>query len=152
MGLVKDYARTMRNHRYQQVVDNATSGRFRASDRWKVSTLHARDNRGANQRVLKRPLSVSDNAAYKIRTPARDSYRVYGWWPADRDYNSRTVFKVKTTGGWKRRTVNQRINGGRWVYLGTYDLAASDSYRVRISSKSSGKGRIVADAVKIMRQ
>ena len=99
-----------------------------------------------------RPLSVSDNASYKIRTPARDSYRVYGWWPADPDYNAHTVFKIKTTGGWAHRIVNQRINGGRWIYLGAYDLAAGDSYRVQISSKSSSKGSIVADAVKIMRE
>jgi N-acetyl-anhydromuramyl-L-alanine amidase AmpD len=152
MGLVKDYARPMRNQTYQQIVDNATSGRFRASDRWTSSARHAGANRGANQRVLARPLSVSENAAYKIRTPARDSYRVYGWWPADPDYNTKTSFKIKTTGGWAHRTVNQRINGGRWIYLGTYNLAAADSYRVHISSKSSSRGRIVADAVKIMRQ
>ena len=65
----------------------------------------------------------------------------------DRDHNAGTVFEVKTTDRWKHRTFNQRINGGRWVCLGTYGLAANDSYRVRISSQ----GRIVADAVKIMR-
>jgi len=152
MDLVKGYARSMRNRAYHQVVDNATPGRFRASARWDRSTLHAAANYGANQRVLARPLSVSENAAFKIRTPARGSYRVYGWWPADPDYNASTVFGIKTPGGWAHRTVNQRINGGRWVYLGTYDLAAGDSYRVQISSESSGQGKIVADAVKIMRQ
>jgi hypothetical protein len=151
MDLVRGYARTMRNNAYQQVVDNATPGRFRASGRWKASTLHASTNYGENQRVLARPLAVSDDAAFKIRTPATGSYRVYGWWPADRDYNARTVFEIKTTGGWTRRTVNQRINGGKWIYLGTYNLAANDSYRVRVSSNSSGKGRIVADAVKVVR-
>ena len=151
MDLVKGYAQPMRDT-YQQVVDNATTGRFGASDRWATSARHAGANRGANQRILGRPLSVSDNAACKIRTPARDSYRVYGWWSADPDYNAHTVFKIKTTSGWVNRTVNQRINGGRWIYLGTYNLDATDSYRVQISSKSSSNGRIVADAVKIVRQ
>ena len=131
---------------------SASPRRFRASDRWASSTRNAATNHGANQRVLERPLSISENAAYRIRTPARDSYRVYGWWPAAPGYNAHTIFKVKTTGGWATRAVNQRTNGGRWTYLGTYNLAANDSYRVRISSKSSGKGRIVADAVKIVRQ
>lgn len=152
MDLVRGFVRPMRNHAYQQVVDNSASGRFRASDRWTSSTLHAATNHGENQRVLARPLSVSKNAAFKIRTPARDSYRVYGWWPADPGYNARTEVKIKTTGGWAHQTVNQRINGGRWIYLGTYNLAAYDSYRVQISSMSPGKGTIVADAVKIMRQ
>jgi N-acetyl-anhydromuramyl-L-alanine amidase AmpD len=152
MDLVKGYARSMRDHNYHQVVDNATPGRFSASARWDRSTLHAAANYGANQRVLAGPLSVSENAAFKIRTPARGSYRVYCWWPADPGYNAHTVFRIKTPGGWAHRTVNQRINGGRWIYLGTYDLAAGDSYRVQISSESSGQGKIVADAVKIMRQ
>jgi N-acetyl-anhydromuramyl-L-alanine amidase AmpD len=151
MDLVKDRARTIRNNTYQQVVDNATPGRFKASDHWNVSRRHTTTSYGPNQRVLPRPLSVSRNAAFKIRTPARGSYRVYGWWPADRDYNARTMFRIKTTGGWTRRTVNQQINGGRWIYLGTYNLAENDSYRVEVSSKSPGRGRVVADAVKVMR-
>ena len=151
MDLVKGYTRASAG-KYQRVVDNSTPGRFRASERWTSSTSHAADNRGADHRVLKRPLSVSENAAYKISTPARDSYAVYGWWPSDSDYNSRTIFKIRTAGGWVNRVVNQRINGGRWIYLGTYSLRAGDSYRIQVSSKSSGNGRIVADAVKIARQ
>jgi hypothetical protein len=152
MDLVRGYARAPSAGTYTQVVDNATSGRFRASDRWISSTYHSATNYGAGHRVLKKPLSVSRNAAYKISTPAKDSYAVYGWWPADPGYNDHTVFKVQTVNGWVKRVVNQRRNGGTWVRLGTYTLRAGDSYRVEVSSKSSGKGYIIADAVKIVRK
>ena len=151
MDLVRGYAGSS-SGTYTQVVDNATSGRFRASDRWISSTYHSATNYGANHRVLKRPLSVSDNAAYKISTPAKDSYTVYGWWPADPGYNDRTTFRIQTVNGWQKKVVNQRRNGGAWVSLGTYTLRAGDSYRVEVSSKSSGKGYIIADAVKIVRR
>ena len=141
MDLVKGYARPMRNHTYQQVVDNATTGRFGPRTVGPPAPATPAPTTTAIHEELERPLSVSDNAAYKIRTPARDSYRVYGWWPADPDYNAHTVFKIKTTGGWVHRTVNQRINGGRWIYLGTYNLAATDSYRVQICKSEQGEDR-----------
>ncbi|MGI9048460.1 MAG: NlpC/P60 family protein [Rubrobacteraceae bacterium] len=136
---------------YYQVVDNSNSSRFQASGRWIVSSFHSNTDYGKNYRVLKKPLSVSDNARFKIRTPAKGSYRVLARWPSDSGYNSRARFWVKTSGGWKSKTVNQRTNGGKWVLLGTYTLAAGDSYRVQVSSRSSGRGYIIADAVKVVR-
>ena len=152
MDLVKGYAGASTRRTYQQVVDNSTPRRFRASDRWASSTSHSAANYGTDHKVLESPQSVVENASYKISTPAKDSYAVYGWWPADPGFNEHTVFAVKITGGWAHQIVNQRITGGRWIYLGTYSLGAGDSYRVQISSKSQGKGRIIADAVKIVRQ
>jgi len=151
MDLVKRYAGAS-SGKYQRVVDNSTPRRFGASDRWATSTNRTAANRGESHRVLARPSAVSDNAEFKISTPASDSYRAYGWWPADPDYNARTIFRIRTAGGWVNRVVNQRINGGRWIYLGTYTLSANDSYGVQVSSKSRGKGRIIADAVKIVQQ
>jgi N-acetyl-anhydromuramyl-L-alanine amidase AmpD len=151
MDLVKGYARASAS-KYQQVVDNSMPRRFQASDSWALSTNHSVANYGDDHRVLAGPLSDSDGASSKISTPARDSYGVYGWWAAGPGYNDHTVFEVKTADGWARRVVNQSINGGRWIYLGTYTLRANDSYRVRISSESPGEGKIIADAVKIMRQ
>lgn len=134
---------------YYQVVDNSNSNRFSASGRWIFSNYHPAQNYGKDNRVLKRPLSFSDNAKFKIRTPSRGSYRILARWPADRGYNNRTRYLIKTSAGWKVKVVNQRRNGGKWVYLGTYKLNAGDSYRVQIASRSTGTGYIIADAVKI---
>ncbi len=136
---------------YYQVVDNATSGRFSASSKWISSNYHPRTNYGSNNRVLKRPGSTSTNAKYKIKTPAKASYRVLARWPSDPGYNNRTRFYIKAASGWKAKVVNQRQNGGQWVSLGTYTLDAGDSYRVQVSSKSAGRGYIIADAVKVVK-
>lgn len=140
-----------RSATYYQIVDNSNSNRFKASSRWAVSNYHSNTDYGKNYRVLKKPLSVSENAKFKIKTPAKGSYRVMARWPSDSGYNNRTRFFVKTPGGWKGKVVNQRKNGGKWIYLGTYKLAAGDSYRIQVSSKSAGTGYIIADAVKIRR-
>lgn len=154
-GKYWDWTRYMRLVRYfagiyVQVVDNATSGRFKASSRW-ISSSFSPQRYGKNYRVLKKPLSFNDNARFKIKTPSKGSYRVWARWPADAGYNNRTRFFVKTTSGWKGKVVNQRQNGGKWVLLGTYTLSHADSYRVQISSKSSGTGFIIADAIRIVR-
>jgi cell wall-associated NlpC family hydrolase len=138
-----------RSATYSQVVDNTTQGRFSASSDW-VTSNYSSQRYGANYRALKKPGSTSVNARYKIKTPAKASYRVFARWPANSGYNNRTRFSIKTSGGWKSKVVNQRQNGGKWVSLGTYSLDAGDSYRVRVSSKSSGTGFIIADAVKVV--
>lgn len=135
---------------YFQVVDNTTAGRFSASSKW-ISSNYSTQRYGANYRVLKKPGSTSANANYKIKTPAKASYRILARWPANSGYNNRARFNIKTSGGWKSKIVNQRKGGGQWALLGTYTLDAGDSYRVQVASRSSGTGYIVADAVKVVR-
>ncbi len=149
MDLVRSYAGG--GAVYTQIVDNATAGRFRASSRWVVSSFHSGTDYGSNYRVLQQPLSVVDNAEFKIMTPARDSYDVYARWPADPGYNDRTTFLIRTSSGWVKRVVSQKVNGGKWVKLGRFTLDAGDSYRVAVSSRSARSGFIVADAVRIVR-
>lgn len=151
MDLVRSYAgASTESNVYKQVVDNKTTGRFSASSRW-ISSTFSSQRYGTDYRVLKTPLSIADNAKFKIKTPARAGYKVWARWPSDSGYNDRTRFLIQTVDGWKAKTVNQRQNGGTWVYLGKYTLAAGDSYRIQVSSKSLGKGYIIADAVLIKR-
>lgn len=151
MDLVRSYAgASTASNVYKQVVDNKTAGRFYASSRW-ISSTFSSQRYGTDYRVLKTPLSITDNAKFKIKTPAKDTYKVYARWPADSGYNPRTRFLIRTASGWKSRFVNQRQNGGKWVYLGQYVLNAGDSYRIQVSSRSGYKGYIIADAVMIKR-
>jgi hypothetical protein len=140
MDLVKGYAGASTRRTYQQVVDNSTPRRFRASDRWASSTSHSAANYGTDHKVLESPQSVVENASYKISTPAKDSYAVYGWWPADPGFNDHTVFAVKITGGWAHQIVNQRTNGGRWIYLGTYSLGL----HARASTSAASSANMLA--------
>ncbi len=146
MNYVRSYAGA-----YSQVVDNATSGRFSAGSNWLTSSYEATGNYGTTHRYSN-PGSTFAPARFKIKVPARDTYDVYGWWPASSGYNDRTQFRIYTTGGWVSKVVSQRTNGARWVLLGRYTLNAGDAYWVQVSNRSAGKGYIVADAVRIVRR
>lgn len=146
MRLVKKYAGS---GGYKQVVDNSSS-RFSASKAWRLSSWNSQ-KRGKNYRYVK-PRNLKrfrGSASFKLRIPKKSKYKVYARWPANPNYNSRTRFYVRTTNGWQRKIVNQRKNGGRWVRLGTYNMAAGDRIYVRIARKSKGKGYIIADAVMV---
>jgi len=143
MGLVEEYANV-----YTQVVDNATSGRFSAASSWGTSSWKSQ-RYGSDYRYTP-PRSTASDARFKAKIPSRGQYAVYAWWPADPGYNDRTRFRIYTSDGWKTKVVNQRTNGGKWVWLGTYAMDAGDGWYVRVSNRSSRKGYIIADAVKIV--
>jgi 20S proteasome alpha/beta subunit len=149
MGLVKSYAGASRPS-YVQVVDNADSARFRASARWDPSSWNPQ--RYGNNYHATTPARVYDPAAFRIRIPERGRYEVYGWWSANSAYSGRAVFRIQTTGGAVLRAVNQRKNGGRWVRLGTFEMAAGDGWYVKLSNRSPSAGHIIADAVRVLRR
>lgn len=142
MKLVRSYA----NPRYQQIVGNA-SPRFRASSNWGTSSFSGQKH-GGNYRYI-RPRKVNDRARFKFRIPRRGKYKIYGRWPADPGYNSRTRFRILTSGGWVVRERSQRKNGGQWVPIGTFTMNAGDRNYVQIPRLSSRSGYIIADAVMI---
>lgn len=145
--LVKQYAGSSQEQSptYRQVVDNSTSGRFSASSDWGTSSFSSQ-RWGADYRFT-RPADVADNAWYRINIPSRGKYAIFARWPADPGYNNRTRFMIRTAGGWKTRVVNQRLDGGRWVRLGVFDMAAGDQWNIAIPRRTSGTGLIIADAV-----
>jgi thermitase len=134
---------------YKQVVDN-DSARFNASGNWGLSSWN-REKAGRNYRVT-RPAKVTDSAKFKVKVPSTTYYDVYAWWPDYPKFNNRTRYVIRTTSGWKAKTVNQRRNGGRWNKLGTYRLAAGDEPYIQVVRRSAGSGYIIADAILIKRR
>ena len=143
---------------YTQIVDNADSSRFYA----KVGTWSTGDTNKISDSLSKaygsdqsyrytRPKVSSYYAWYKVSMPTAGNYQVYAWWPASTDNNDKTVFWVWTTNGWASTTKNQRTNGGKWEYLGTYPMKAEDDWDISVDYRSSGTGNIIADAVRIVK-
>ncbi|WP_020520300.1 glycoside hydrolase domain-containing protein [Catelliglobosispora koreensis] len=134
---------------FTEIVDNTTAGRFTASANWGTSAFSAQrygtDYRFAN------PVSSSDVAWYKVAIPETDTYEVSVWYPANSGYNDATPFIVATTSGNQSVLVNQRVNGGQWVSLGVFTLAAGDADRVGVSRWTNGTGYVIADAIRITR-
>lgn len=135
---------------WSSTVDNTTPGRFTASANWGTSSYSGQrfgtDYRFAN------PTPASDVAWYRVDIPETASYEVAVWYPADAGYNDSTPYMIATTGGYQTVRVNQRVDGGRWVSLGAFTLAAGDGSRVGVSRWTAGTGHVVADAVRITRR
>ncbi|MDW5324193.1 phosphodiester glycosidase family protein [Plantactinospora sp. KLBMP9567] len=134
---------------WSSTVDNTTAGRFSASANWGTSS-YSSQRFGADYRFAD-PVLSSDVAWYRVNVPETGSYAVSVWYPADPGYNDSTPFIVATTGGNQTVRVNQRANGGRWVSLGVFTLAAGDANTVGVSRWTSGTGYVVADAVRVTR-
>ena len=129
-------------------IDNTTSG-VTASANWGTSAFSGQrfgtDYRFAN------PVSSSDVAWYQATIPETATYEISVWYPADPGYNSQTPYMVVTTSGNQSVSVNQRVNGGQWVSIGVFTLAAGDGNKVGVSRWTSGTGYVIADAVRITR-
>ena len=134
---------------YQQVVDNS-SDRFSASDDWDRSRWN-NQKAGPNYRVTK-PATRSGTAKFRVNVPSTTEYDVYAWWPDHPRFNSRTRYYIRTVGGWKVKVVDQRKNGGKFNYLGTYRMPYGDKNYIRVAGRSGKPGYIIADAVLIRRR
>ena len=134
---------------WSATVDNSTADRFTASENWGVSS-YSSQRFGTDYRFAD-PLLASDPVWYKVNIPETGNYRVDVWYPADPGYNNSTPYIVATTSGNQTVRVNQRTNGGRWVSLGVFNLAAGDGDKVAVSRWTSGTGYVIADAIRVTR-
>ena len=84
------------------------------------------------------------------RIPRRGRYAVYASYASLPKSVTDAEYTVYHLGGATTLKVNQRIGGGTWVYLGTYDFdeGQSKSGRVTLSNLSSSRGIVCADAVR----
>jgi hypothetical protein len=130
-------------------VDNETAGSFTASANWGTSG-YSSQRHGANYRFAS-PLEASDPAWYRFTLPATAAYRVDVWYADDPGYNDRAPYIVAATGGNQVVYVDQRVNGGRWVTIGTFNLASGAGNKVAVSRWTGGAGLIIADAIRVTR-
>lgn len=135
---------------WSTVVDNTTAGRFTASGNWGTSSWSSQ-RYGANYRFATPNTTASDVAWFKVNIPATGTYQISVWYAAHSGYNDSTPFLIATPTGLQSVRVNQRVNGGRWVPLGRFTLAAGDAEKVGISRWTAGTGYLIADAVRITR-
>jgi murein DD-endopeptidase MepM/ murein hydrolase activator NlpD len=128
------------------IVDN--SGTFSASANWGTSAWSSL-RFGADYRFATPNTTASDVAWFQAAIPAAGSHLVEVWYPSDAGYNDSTPFLVATTGGNVSVRVNQRANGGRWVGIGTFNLAAGTYNVVGVSRWTSSTGYVIADAIRL---
>ncbi len=140
----KDLADEERLPNYSQVVDNATKGSFRAKG-WKVQRggpSHGESYVSAG--------SGKTPARFEVKVPSSNDYSVYAWWPGSQENGSASRFGVQTASGTKWSEVDQRVDGGMWVKIGTYSMKKGQR-SIQVAPRSAGGGRVVADAVAVIR-
>jgi hypothetical protein len=131
---------------YSQVVDDASPDRFSALD-WETKSTNPDGYKGSYHVA-----GGMGPAQFQVAIPETDVYSVYAWWPTGADNGSAATFGITNASGEvELATVTQQEDSGMWVKLGEYEMAAGDSYAIQVFPESGGGGRVVADAVAVVR-
>jgi hypothetical protein len=129
-----------------QVVSDETRADFRAPG-WRRKVGADAEQQFGSSYAVARPNRSAAPASFRLTVPAAGDYAVYAWWPANRTRNPAVPVGISTVTGWHWLKVNERHDGGRWRYLGTFPLAAGKGWDVRVSRDSAVRGSIAANAV-----
>lgn len=78
------------------------------------------------------------------------NYHVYEWHPQGANRTTDAPLDVGYQGGTNAFRVNQQINGGLWLYLGTFPFAAGTTGFVRIKDNFTTGSVVLADAVRFV--
>jgi hypothetical protein len=127
------------------IVQDNVGPNFIASSNWQVST-GAPGFLGDNFHV-RATQAVSDAATWRANLPVAGNYRVFARWTAASNRSTTAPYVVVHTGGSTTIQVNQQQNGGQWVLLGTFNMAAGTLDRVRLSCWTTAGFFVSADAV-----
>ncbi len=92
----------------------------------------------------------SSTASWSAEIPESGEYAVYVSYAALPGNVGDAPYTVRHAGGESRFLVNQKTGGGTWVYLGTFRFRKGmNTAAVTLSNRSSERGTVCADAVKI---
>lgn len=115
-----------------------------------------RDNENPFKEGSYRVIKTSKNqkkistAKWDAEVPTAGNYAVYISYVTLPKSVEAVQYKVNSQAGTKNFTVNQKMGGGTWIYLGHFPLKAGlNEAVVEISNYSKESGVITADAVKI---
>ena len=88
-------------------------------------------------------------ARWSLRVPSDGDYSVYVAYVSLPESSTDARYTVSHAGGMTSFSVNQRMGGGTWIYLGRFHFLKQGDNFVELSNVSSQEGRVVvADAVK----
>lgn len=102
---------------------------------------------GTNSRYA----SNGNGSATATWTPALSGTKlvdVYAWWVASSNRAEDAKYVVTHDGGTTVLEVPQDVNGGKWNYLGSFNMSAGTA-KVVLSNNASSNAVVSADAVKI---
>ena len=134
----------------EAVVDDGADG-YRETGAWADGTagFALRDAYGDGENPFGLGATRETAAGTAVWTPdlpAPGAYAVHASYAAGPDRTDAARYTVRHAGGASEVVVNQRIGGGTWVYLGTWEFEAGRSGSVTLAA--TGGGTVSADAVR----
>ncbi|MDE6135746.1 MAG: xanthan lyase, partial [Muribaculaceae bacterium] len=153
------------------IVDNdggqLVKGTFSATGNWadapksgfayKKAELRNGDHPFSDGTVLQANLSGKNDqatatATWKAAIPQDGEYAVYISYASLPNSTKEAKYRVHAADGTHDFTVNQKMGGGTWIYLGHFPMAATAGEQPIVELLNSGKNKkqvVTADAVKI---
>ncbi|MBX3473094.1 MAG: N-acetylmuramoyl-L-alanine amidase [Planctomycetes bacterium] len=131
-----------------RIVDNVDPGFSVVSGSWSTGTSAAgkygADYRFAGNTTGGAPTAVAE---WRPNLPTGGDYEVAVYYPAGTNRADNAPFTVTHANGTSTVPVNQQINGGAWVVLGTYPFFSGTSGHVRLGNNCN-PSVVLADAVR----
>ncbi len=117
---------------------------------WTTGTSST-DKYGADYRYANTAATENATAKWTPNIPTAGSYEVYVWYPMGSNRSTAAPYTIYYNGGNQTYTVNQTVNGGQWILLGTKSFAAGTSGYVKLGNGTGEASKVVmADAVKFV--
>jgi hypothetical protein len=82
-------------------------------------------------------------------TDGAGAYKVFVWYPIYSDLATNAEYIINHANGSETVLVDQSVNGGDWVSIGTFEFADDDTENITLSDNTDSG--VVADAVKFVR-
>jgi hypothetical protein len=133
-----------KNRRYMNSIIDDGSPQVSYTGYWTFSNSQP-DRYGSGYRYY----AAGDGSAKAVWHPAFNSagcYNVYAWWPAHENRASNAPYIVSHKYGADTIKVNQKINGGKWNYLGRYYFEQGNSGALTLTNNADGI--VIADAAR----
>lgn len=128
------------------VVDDSES-EFTVTGLW--TTASSQPDKYADTYHYAQGGSGENTATWQLHTPEPGLYEVSIWYPAAYNRAIDSPFTVYSADGSKTIRVNQQVNGGQWVSLGTFKFSGPGTGRVVVTNDVSNPSLLVlADAVR----
>ena len=132
------------------IVDNGDAGFTTLTGSWSSSSS-ASGRYGSNYRYASTSTSQTAEAQWQPNLPSAGAYQVFVWYPSGSNRVADVHYNVYYDGGSQAVSVDQTVNAGAWVSIGSFNFAAGSSSngRVTITNQSATSGkRAYADAVR----
>jgi hypothetical protein len=129
------------------IIDNTDGGVQRVGS-WAVAS-NVPGFWGSNY-LHDRAANKSKSVRFALTLPTNAAYDVYVRWSAAANRATNVPIDIVHATGMTTKLVNQRLNGGSWVAMGSYQLAASGSAVVIRTAGTAGY--VIADAVRVVRR